>query len=281
MRDMGGLLKLRPAVTPGVYDALTARLVCEAGFDGVFVSGYALAAGLGLPDVGSLTMTEALRVCEQIVEVSSKPVWCDIDDGYGDIAVGIRSMQRFEQAGLVGVLVEDQRGHNHVGHPLLSIEEMCRKIEVLAAARKTSTFCLMIRSDSPKHEPIDLTIERCNAYQSAGADVLLPLDISTVDDMRKLTANVEVPLVGVISPPHPPVLSVAELHEIGFDLVQMSVPLQFAMIQRAREVLQEFKSTGSILGFIDELASFASVNELLQRAAVEEAQARVAEARRG
>jgi 2,3-dimethylmalate lyase len=226
-------------VAPCVYDAVGARLVKECGFDCVYLSGFAVSASMGLPDVGLTTLTEVARRAARIAEAADPlPVLCDVDTGFGDFLQIRRMVREFEQAGVAGVKLEDQvTPANRVGRPVVPVPEMIAKLDAAIGARRSDDFLVMARTDSAPTLGLDEAIARCRAFREAGADVTHALDVPTVEEMRELVESVEGPSVGVISLPHPPVLSVGELKDIGFKLIILSVPVQFSAVKAMYDFL--------------------------------------------
>jgi 2,3-dimethylmalate lyase len=236
-----------PLVAPCVYDAAGARIVEELGFRCVYISGFALSASMGLPDIGLTTLTEVARRAGRIAASVDVPVLCDVDTGFGGHLNVARTVREFEAAGVAGVKFEDQvTPANRVGRPVVPLDEMLDKLRAALDARRSDGFLVMARTDSaPTLGPAE-AIERCRAFEQAGADVTHALDMPTVDDMRRLVSSVQKPSTGVISLPHPPVLTVNELVEIGFRLIIVSVPVQFSAVKAIYEFLSNLAATSRL-----------------------------------
>ena len=140
-------------LVPGCFNALSARLIEQAGFDAIYISGAGTASNyLGFPDIGLMTMTEILENARNIVNVTALPVICDCDTGFGNAINMIRTVRAFEAAGLAGIQVEDQIMPKKCGHTegkqLVSKEEMVQKIHAAVDTRKDPNFVLIIRTDA-------------------------------------------------------------------------------------------------------------------------------------
>lgn len=181
-----GLLRL-----PGVFDPLSALLAEQAGFEGVFLSGSALAyAGLGRPDVGLTTMTEAADACARIADRVAIPVLVDADSGHGNAANVARTVRMLERAGAAAVQIEDQWDKKPVGalssRPLVPQAEMVGKIRSALDARRD---CLIsARTDAALTTSLDDALERIAAYAEAGADIVFAEGLKAPADMARLIA---------------------------------------------------------------------------------------------
>src|SRR5581483_9132204 len=158
-----------PILAPGVFDGLGARLVEEAGFPAVYMTGFGTAAALlGRPDVGLLTMTEMVENAGRIVAACDLPVIADADTGYGNPLNVVRTVQEYERAGVAGIHIEDQVAPKKCGHMEGKQVIPCAAM----AARRSPDFVLIARTDARAVEGIDAALERARRYRDAGADVL-------------------------------------------------------------------------------------------------------------
>lgn len=162
---------------PGVFDALSALLAEQAGFEAVFLSGSSVAySQLAKPDIGLVTMSEMVESCARITDRVDIPVLVDIDSGFGNAAHAGRTIRMLEQAGAAAVQIEDQvpvkPANDLKGRPLVDIPVMVDKIKALTDDRRSDDCLISARSDSPASEPLDKTIERVARYCEAGADII-------------------------------------------------------------------------------------------------------------
>jgi len=187
------LARPEPLVAPGAYDALSARLVEQAGFDVVYMTGFGTTAALaGRPDVGLLTGTEMIDNARRIAAAVDVPVIADADTGYGNAINVVRTVQAYEQAGVAGIHLEDQVMPKKCGHmsgkAVIPADEMVGKIRAAVEARRDPDFLLIARTDAAAVEGLSAAIDRARAYADAGADVLFveaptsEADISRVAD---------------------------------------------------------------------------------------------------
>src|SRR5689334_21829374 len=183
-RRPGGPARLRAlleagqtVVAPGAFDPLSARLVEEAGFPAVYMTGFGTSAALiGRPDVGLLTMTEMAGNAGRIAACVDIPVIADADTGYGNPLNVLRTVGAYEAAGVAGIHIEDQVAPKKCGHlegkQVIPAEEMAQKVRAAVEARSNPDFVIIARTDARAVEGLDCAIERARLYREAGADVL-------------------------------------------------------------------------------------------------------------
>ena len=164
-------------LAPGCFNALSARLIEQAGFKAIYVSGAAVAGNfLGYPDIGLTTMNEMLESARNIVRVTSLPVICDADTGFGNAINMLRTVREFESAGLAGIQIEDQAMPKKCGQTegklLISKAEMVQKVKAAVEARQDPDFVLVVRTDAIAVNGMEDALDRALAYQEAGADVV-------------------------------------------------------------------------------------------------------------
>ncbi|MCU0887809.1 MAG: isocitrate lyase/PEP mutase family protein [Rubritepida sp.] len=178
----------------GAYDALSARMIADAGFDAVMTSGFGVSAShLGLPDAELYTMTENLAVVRHACSVSAAPVIADCDTGYGNAVNVLRTVREFEQAGVAGLILEDQASPKRCPActdqtEILPIEEAVAKIRAAVAARRDPDLVIIARTDS--RDEAD-AIRRARAYAEAGADLVQPISrgFRSFDALERLRAG--------------------------------------------------------------------------------------------
>ena len=191
------LKKDRALIFPGVYDALSARLVERAGFPLTFVSGYSVAATqLGLPDFGYLTQTEMVATAKRVCAAVTIPVIIDADTGYGNALNVIRTVNELIDAGAAGMFLEDQVWPKRCGHMkgkrVIPVEEHVQKIRAAVDARRGRDFFIVARTDARQVNGLEDAIARCKKYKEAGADALFveaPRDIEELKDRKSTRLN--------------------------------------------------------------------------------------------
>src|SRR5712691_8623253 len=159
---------------PGVFNALVARVADRLGFQAVYLSGAALSAAYGVPDVGLLTLTEFVEEARRIAAATALPLLCDADTGFGEALNVERTVRLFEAAGVAGIHLEDQELPKRCGHlsgkNLVDPEVMAAKIRAAVAARRDKDFVIIARTDARGVNGFDDAVRRARFYLEAGAD---------------------------------------------------------------------------------------------------------------
>ena len=190
-------------VAPGAYDAITARLIADAGFPAVYMTGAGTVnARLGLPDIALGTLTEFVDNAARMVDVVDLPVFCDADTGFGNAVNVVRTVRAFERAGVAGIHLEDQESPKRCGHldgkRTVSIGEMTGKIRAAVDARRNDEFVVIARVDAAAVEGFGAAVERAGAYVEAGADVIFAEALTSPDEFRAFAAAaVGAPLLAI------------------------------------------------------------------------------------
>ncbi|HUY61884.1 MAG TPA: isocitrate lyase/PEP mutase family protein, partial [Candidatus Dormibacteraeota bacterium] len=220
------LARPAPVLAPGAYDALSARLVEEAGFPAVYMTGFGTAASyLGRPDVGLVTMSEMVDNARRIVQAVATPVIADADTGYGNPINVVRTVRAYEAAGVAGLHLEDQVAPKKCGHmagkQVIPAAEMVEKIRAAVAARTDPDLVLIARTDARAVEGLDAALDRARRYRDAGADVLFVEAPQSADEIAAVAAAFpDTPLLfnwaeGGKTPP----VSLDRLRELGYRIV--------------------------------------------------------------
>jgi 2-methylisocitrate lyase-like PEP mutase family enzyme len=217
----------RALLVPGVYDALTALVAQQAGFEALYLSGGAVAyTQLGRSDVGLTTATETANVLARITDRVSLPVIVDGDTGYGNALNTQRTVRAFEQAGAAMIQLEDQTFPKRCGHldgkSLVSTQEMCGKLKAALDARRSSETLILARTDAVAVEGLDAAFERAEAYAACGVDALFIEALRSTQDMDRACSRFasRLPmLANMIEGGKSPVQNARELGERGFKIV--------------------------------------------------------------
>lgn len=209
---------------PGVFDALSALLAEQAGFEAVFLSGSSVAySQLAKPDIGLVTMNEMVESCARITDRVDIPVLVDIDSGFGNAAHAGRTIRMLEQAGAAAVQIEDQvpvkPANNLKGRPLVDIPVMVDKIKALTDDRRSADCLISARSDSPASEPLDKTIERVARYCEAGADIIFAEGLTDPDHVEMIVKAADgTPVVYNLLHAGREISSSAQLQDLGVSI---------------------------------------------------------------
>ncbi|WP_324799731.1 methylisocitrate lyase [Streptomyces cyaneofuscatus] len=215
---------------PGAVNPYSARLIQEAGFEAVYLSGAVLAAELALPDIGLTSSTEVAARAQQIVRVTDLPALIDADTGFGEPMNAARTVQLMEDAGLAGLHLEDQVNPKRCGHldgkTLVGREEMARKVRAAVDARRDPDFLLMARTDARGPEGLEAAIDRAKAYVDAGADAVFPEALADEAEFEVFRAAVDVPLLANMTEfGKGPLLDAATLENLGYNIALYPVTL--------------------------------------------------------
>jgi len=254
-------------LAPGCYDALGARLVEEAGFPAVYMTGFGSSASLlGRPDVGLMALGEMVDNAHRIAQAVDIPLIADADTGYGNPVNVVRTVREYESAGAAAIHLEDQVMPKKCGHmegkEVIGAAEMAAKIRAAVAARSSPEFLIIARTDARAVEGLPAALERARGYRDAGADVLFveaPQSEGEIEAVAR--AFPDVPLLfnyaeGGKTPP----VTYEFLRELGFRLVIFPISTLLAATAAMRSVLAQIKSAGTP---IDALSSLVPFDEFL------------------
>jgi carboxyvinyl-carboxyphosphonate phosphorylmutase len=266
-------------MVPGAHDTLTARLVEQAGFAAVYLTGGGYSRANGYPDLGLLTLNENVRFIGLTVEAVEIPVIADADTGYGNAINVIRTVREYEKSGVAGFHIEDQVSPKKCGHyegkEVISQAEMVGKIKAAVDTRRDSDLVIIARSDARAVEGLDAAIERVNAYLEAGADVGFVEAPQTVEELRIVGQRVRGPaLVNVFEGGKTPMLNASELAQMGFRLGIYPSQTHRAAIRAAQRVLQAMKEDGDTQRVEADLATFQEREDAVGTASWRELEAR-------
>jgi 2-methylisocitrate lyase-like PEP mutase family enzyme len=275
-----------PLVAPGAFNALFARLIEEAGFGAVYLSGAGVAnALLGQPDLGLVTMSEMVMVAERICEVVDVPVIADADTGYGGVHNVARTVAAYERAGVAAIQIEDQQFPKRCGHfdgkEVVAVGEMVERVVAARQARSTDDGIVIIaRTDAAAIEGIDQAIARARAYGEAGADVLFVEAPSSRDELAKVADELgDRPLVAnMVEYGKTPLLSAEDLGDLGFSLVLFPGSVTRTVTRAAQDTLDELQRTGTTSGRLDAMATFDEVNRVVGLAEADDWERRIQDA---
>src|SRR6476661_2214549 len=273
-RRLRELIARRTVVLPGAFNALSAMQIERAGFDAVYVSGAALAAARGLPDIGLLSMTEVVSDAATIANAVAIPALADADTGFGPSLSVMRTLRELERAGLSGIQLEDQDMPKKCGHlpgkRLVPRAEMVSKIKAAVEARLDPDFIIVARTDARAVEGIAAAVERAKAYVDAGADAIFPDALESAEEFQTFArqlakTGLKVPLVANMTEfGKTPFLRVSEFEEIGYRLVLFPVTALRIAAKAIETMLTELKSAGTQHAFLERMQTRQQLYELLR-----------------
>jgi 2-methylisocitrate lyase-like PEP mutase family enzyme len=257
-----------PVIAPGAFGPLVGRLVAEAGFPAVYLSGAGLAGGLyGQPDVGLVTMTEVVEAARATVETSGLPVICDADTGYGGVLNVRRTVMGLEAAGVAALHIEDQEFPKRCGfldgHSLVDAGEMVARLKAALDARRDTDLLIIARTEMLGAGGIGETIDRACRYREAGADMIFCNGILSEADAERLAREIPGPhLYNVSTSGRTPHLAPARLRALGYALVIYPAHTLFLAVKAIRDMLDFLKAEGTLAPLLDRMIDFAEWKRL-------------------
>ncbi|TMD84493.1 MAG: isocitrate lyase/PEP mutase family protein [Chloroflexi bacterium] len=256
-------------VAPGAYDALSARLIAQAGFPAVYMTGFGTAASvLGQPDVGLLTMSEMVSCAAALAAVvGDRPLIADADTGYGNPINVRRTVREYERAGVAAIHIEDQVWPKKCGHmegkQVIPVDEMVQKIRAAVDARQDPDFVIIARTDANSVYGLEDALRRGRAYRDAGADVIFIEAPRSIEELRAIAqAFPDVPLLyNWAESGKTPLLPLEEIHALGFKLVIFPVSMLFAATQALLDLLEALKQGQTSLAFAERMVTFSQFTD--------------------
>ena len=258
---------------PGAHNALAGILAKEAGFKTLYVSGAAVTASMGLPDLGILTMDELCRSVRNIYRATGLPLIVDGDTGYGEAINVMRLVRELEDAGAAAVQIEDQVLPKKCGHlndkRLLDVDQMAAKI---AAARKARTHLRIIaRTDAAASEGLEGVVRRAKEYLKAGADAIFPEAMSSREDLEYAAKAIEAPLLGNMTEfGRTPYLTDQEFEALGYKMVIWPVSSLRIAARAMEEMYKLLAEQGTLASALDRMLTRKRLYELIQYHAYED-----------
>ncbi|HEY0260549.1 MAG TPA: methylisocitrate lyase [Lacisediminihabitans sp.] len=259
----GALLRL-----PGAFNPLSARLIQDKGFDGVYISGAVIAADLGLPDIGLTTLTEVAQRAKQISRMTDLPTLVDADTGFGEPMNVARTVQELEDAGVAGLHIEDQVNPKRCGHldgkAVVGLETATKRIRAAVDARRDPNLLIMARTDIRAIDGLAAAIDRAKALVDAGADAIFPEAMVDLAEFEAVRAAVEVPILANMTEfGKSRLFTTAELEGVGVNVVIYPVSLLRIAMGAAERGLETITREGSLTSEVAGMQTRARLYELL------------------
>ena len=258
-----------PLQVMGAITAYAGLMAKRTGYQALYLSGGGVAANsLGVPDLGISTMEDVLTDARRIVDATGMPLLVDIDTGWGGAFNIGRTIRNFERIGVAAVHMEDQVGQKRCGHrpgkEVVTKEEMIDRIKAAVDARTDRDFVIMARTDAAAVEGLDSAIERAVAYVEAGADMVFPEAMTSLDDYRRVKAAVKVPILANLTEfGSTPFYTTDELRDAGVDIVLYCCGAYRAMNQAALNFYETVRRDGTQKHIVDTLQTRAELYEFL------------------
>ncbi len=250
---------------PGAYNPLTAKLIFEIGFDGVYISGAVMANDLGIPDIGITTLKEVSYRANQIARISDLPSIVDANTGFGNCK---ETIETFENLGLSGCHIEDQIDQKRCGHldnkEIIPLNKMVDKIKTAVNSKKDNNFLIIARTDANIVEGINKTIERVKAYEDAGADIIFPEAMKDEKEFEQIRKNTKINLLANMTEfGKSKILPANTLEELGYDIVIYPVTTQRLAMKNVEDGLRDIFKNGHQNNIIDKMQTRKRLYELV------------------
>jgi methylisocitrate lyase len=239
----------QPIAIPGVFNALVAKMAERLGYKAVYLSGGALSAATGVPDIGLLSLNEFIDAARSIAMATALPLLCDADTGFGEALNVERTVQLFEQAGVAGIHLEDQVLPKRCGHlsgkGLVDAGVMASKIRAAAGARRDRDFVIMARTDARGVTGFDDAVHRANTYVEAGADAIFPEALETAEEFAAFARAVPAPLLANNTEfGRSPNLDLQAFAGLGYRMVLFPLTAFRSALKAAQQTLADIAAKG-------------------------------------
>lgn len=254
---------------PVAHDTLCARIAEKAGFKAVFTAGYAnTAALLAKPDVDLLTLSEMVDCAWRIADAVDVPLMADGDTGHGNVTNVARTVRQFEKAGVAGLFIEDQVSPKRCGHmagkQVIPAQEMVAKLKAALDARWDPDFVIMARTDAIAVHGLDEAVERAVLFRETGADVTFVEAVESIEDMRRVIAEVGGPhMANMVPGGRTPLLTARDLETIGYALVAYPTVTTYVIAKAVTDLYADLLKTGALKGLEDRMIQFEEFNNLV------------------
>jgi len=253
---------------PGAFNPLSAQLIEDKGFEGVYVSGAVLSADLGLTDIGLTTLTEVAQRAGQIARVTDLPALVDADTGFGEPMNVARTVQVIEDAGLAGLHIEDQVNPKRCGHldgkEVVDESTALKRIRAAVAGRRDPNFLIMARTDIRGVEGLAAATDRAKKLVDAGADAIFPEAMASLEEFAAIRAAVDVPILANMTEfGKSELFTTQQLADVGVNIVIFPVSLLRLAMGAAERGLDTIIAEGSLTSKVPEMQTRARLYELI------------------
>ena len=253
---------------PGAFNPLSARLIQDKGFDGVYISGAVISADLGLPDIGLTTLTEVAARSQQISRMTDLPSLVDADTGFGEPMNVARTVQTLEDAGVSGLHIEDQVNPKRCGHldgkAVVDTDTALKRIRAAADARRDPNLLIMARTDIRAVDGLDAAMDRAKQLVDAGADAIFPEAMRDLGEFEAMRNAVDVPILANMTEfGKSELFTTTQLGNIGVNIVIYPVTLLRSAMGAAERTLDAINADGTQQSAVGEMQTRARLYELL------------------
>lgn len=265
------LIERGVVMMPGAFNALSARMIQREGFDAIYLSGAVLANSVGgAPDVGVMTLTEARDHADHVAAATTLPILMDADTGFGEGSYNVaRTVRVLEGAGVSAVHIEDQEFPKRCGHlagkRLISVDAMCEKIAAAAAAKTSSDFLLLARTDARGVEGYDDAVRRAHRYLGAGADGIFPEALENEEEFARFARDVDTILLANMTEfGKTPYLTADRFGAMGYNMVIYPVTLQRLVMKTTSDALRTLKKERTQQSLVEHMQTRQELYDLLE-----------------
>jgi methylisocitrate lyase len=253
---------------PGAFNPLSAQLIDDKGFEGVYISGAVMSADLGLPDIGLTTLTEVAQRASQIARVTDLPALVDADTGFGEPMNVARTVQILEDAGVAGMHLEDQVNPKRCGHldgkEVVDETTALKRIRAAVSARRDPDFVIMARTDIRGVDGMAAAIDRAKKLQDAGADAIFPEAMASLEEFAAIRDAVSVPILANMTEfGKSELFTTQQLADVGVNIVIFPVSLLRLAMGAAERGLDTILAEGSLTSKVPEMQTRARLYELI------------------
>lgn len=268
------------AAFPGAINPINAQIIEQIGFEGVYISGGAFSAAMGLPDIGLTTLTEVADHGRNIARVTNLPTFIDADTGWGEAMNVARTVQEFEDAGISGMHLEDQVNPKRCGHldgkEVVTTTEMSKRIKAAVKGRRDENFVICARTDSRAGEGLDAAIDRAKAYADAGADMIFPEAMRDLGEFERFATSVDVPILANMTEfGKSELFTTEQLANVGVKLVIYPVTTLRLAMGAIKSGLQTIRDKGTQVDLLEGMQTRADLYDTIDYAAYNEFDAAV------
>jgi len=257
-------------VLPGVFDALSAKVAENVGFQAIFQTGYGSAASLlGMPDFGFLNAGENIENARRIIRSVDLPVIVDVDTGYGNPLTVWKIVNDLIAYGAAGIFLEDQVWPKRCGHmrgkEVIGVDEYIQKLRAAVTASENKNFIIVARTDARAPLGFDEAVKRGKMYRKEGADVVFVEAPQSEEELREIPTKINAPLLAnMIENGVTPTFSADELKSMGYSMVVFPLSGLYAATYAMKKIFSHLKSNGTTKGCTDTMLDFNEFNELVE-----------------
>ena len=268
-RFRAALREEKPLQLPGVINAYVAMLAKRCGYRALYLSGAGVAnSSFGLPDLGLTTLDNVAEDVRRVTGAVDLPLLVDADTGFGPAHMIARAVREIHRAGAAGIHIEDQAAAKRCGHrpgkAIVAREEMLDRLKAAVDAKPDADFVVMARTDALAREGLPAAVERAAAYAAAGADMLFPEALDSLDQYRAFRSAVDIPILANITEfGMTPLFTVEELAGAGVDIVLYPLSANRLMNRAAEEALRTIRRDGTQKALVDRMQTRKELYDVL------------------